>query len=506
MAISKFVTYKGKYWAGLTTKNHLGRIFQLQPQKASQIVGVLLQTAGMRNIDTVLSKLPIKYLDDEGDFTWKLVGSFERTIPLIEARWNGDIVLDTTENVGAQRTVVELIFGERYFSDVQVISGEKPDIYQFRILGDPYEEAINRYVYQVEIWGGDLTKDGIPGYELLPGHRFSIEGSPVESTMSIKGSDIEFSSPFEMKNTTSRLRIEHKVPGNMLTVSPNTDICYSKIEIVDPSNPRTTKTFTTWMQEVFWRIEQRVSRLKALGTMFGISNRSLNGDFLNEGKSGFVIEGGSGIREQMEVANVIPYNNFSLSMLEDMLHELSEGKLEMDERKFVIRTGERGAKQFHQAVNTLGVAWTPYQSTNNPASIQKTSSPLHPNALKGGYQFTEWVFANNIHVMVEVDPMYDDKVRNKILHPSGGVAESYRYDILYMGPEREPNIQKVSVKGMEDIRGYQWGFRNPFTGQVGNMDMGRMEDSATITVYGVFGAMVKDPTRTASYIPTILFY
>lgn len=30
--------------------------------------------------------------------------------------------------------------------------------------------------------------------------------------------------------------------------------------------------------------------------------------------------------------------------------------------------------------------------------------------------------------MLEVDPMYDDKVRNKILHPDGGVAESYRYE------------------------------------------------------------------------------
>lgn len=107
--------------------------------------------------------------------------------------------------------------------------------------------------------------------------------------------------------------------------------------------------------------------------------------------------------------------------------------------------------------------------------------------------------------MIEVDPMYDDKVRNKIKHPSGGVAESYRYDILYMGPQEEPNIQKVVVKGMEDIRDYQAGFRNPFNGQVGGGNMGRMEDSATLTAYCMLGAMVKDPSRTASLVPTILY-
>ena len=47
---------------------------------------------------------------------------------------------------------------------------------------------------------------------------------------------------------------------------------------------------------------------------------------------------------------------------------------------------------------------------------------------------------------------------------------------------------------MEDIRDYQAGFRNPFTGQVGGGNMGRMEDSATITAYCMLGAMVKDPS------------
>ncbi len=503
MSIAKYVMTKGKHWSGLTTRNHLGSIYQTKPQVASKITGVLLQSAGMKNLDTVLNQFNVKYIDDEGDFTWKLVGAHERNIPLTRAEVGGVAVADSTAPVGAGRAVVDLIFPEKWFTDVHVIAGNKPDLYQYRILGEPEQIATNEYKYSVEIWGGSETLLGVPGAELQNGELFSIEGAPVERTMSIKGADINFSSPFVLKNTISQLRVEHTMPGNMINYKQNNnDVLFANIESLDTQGKKHVST--VWQQEVFWRFEQHISRLKAYTTMFGKSNRAEDGEFLNTGKSGFKIESGSGIREQMDVSNVVLYNNFSLSALEDMLHNLSEGKIDFAERKFVLRTGERGAAQFSRAVDLDGSAWNKVNA-QNPATVRKVSSPLNSNALKGGYQFTEYEFANSIHVMVEVDPMYDDKVRNKIKHPLGGVAESYRYDILYMGSQEEPNIQKIAVKGMEDIRDYQAGFRNPFTGQVGGGNMGRMEDSATMTGYCMLGAMVKDPSRTASLVPTILY-
>lgn len=503
MSIAKYVMTKGKHWSGLTTRNHLGAIFQSKPQVASKITGVLLQSAGMKNLDTVLNQFPLHYIDDEGDFTWKLVGAHERNIPLIRAEVGGVAVANDADAVGGGRGVIDLIFGEKWFTDVHVIAGNKPDLYQYRILGEPVQIGVGEFKYSVEIWGGSETLLGVPGTELQYGEKFSIEGAPVERTMSIKGADIGFSSPFILKNTISQLRVEHTMPGNMINYkSNNNDVLFANIESVDKNGKKHTST--VWQQEVFWRFEQGLSRLKAYTTMFGKSNRAEDGEFLNTGKSGFKIEAGSGIREQMDVSNVVLYNTFSLPVLEDMLHNLSEGKIDFAERTFVLRTGERGAAQFSRAVDKDGSAWEK-SNAQNPATVRATSSKLHSNSLKGGYQFTEYEFANSIKVMVEVDPMYDDKVRNKIEHPLGGVAESYRYDILYMGSQEEPNIQKIAVKGMEDIRDYQAGFRNPFTGQVGGGSMGRMEDSATMTGYCMLGAMVKDPSRTASLVPSILY-
>jgi len=67
MSIGKFVMTKGKSWSGLTLKNHIGSIFGAKPQLASKLTTVLLQNAGMKNLDTTLSKFPEKVLETSDD-------------------------------------------------------------------------------------------------------------------------------------------------------------------------------------------------------------------------------------------------------------------------------------------------------------------------------------------------------------------------------------------------------------------------------------------------------
>lgn len=501
MSIGKFVMTKGKSWSGLTLKNHIGAIFGSKPQLVSPLTTVLLQNSGMKNLDTTLSLFPEKVLQSSDDFTWKVVGSEERNIPLVEARYAGATVLSTDTGVGASRDVIELVFSEKYFTKVQTIVGNRPDIYQFRLLGDGVEEGGN-YVYEAEVFGGEETLDGVPGDELVAGVRFSVEGAPVEDELSTEGAGIAFTSPYAMRNSITTLRFETKVSGAMIDckIQP---VYFAGLESKDGNTGKVRKS-VTWMQEVMWQFEKAISRAKARTLMFGKTNRDSNGKFLNKGKSNISIKAGSGIREQMEVSNTTLYNKFSIRLLEDLLSELSEGKLDFGQRKFMLRTGERGAIQFNRAVQKEASGWNAIQFDNTGThGIQKTSSKFHSNSYSAGFQFTEWKAPNNIHVMLEVDPMYDDKVRNKIYHPDGGVAESYRYDIMYIGSSDEPNIQRVKVQGDDELRGYKAGIRDPFTGRKGGT-MQHMEDSATITAMCSTGALVKDSSRTATLKPAIL--
>ena len=491
---------KGKAWSGLTLKNHIGAIFGSQPQLVSPLTTVLLQNSGAKNLDTTLSLFPEKILNTADDFVWKVVGSDERNIPLVEARFQGSVVTSGTVGVGIARTKFQLVFGEKWFTKMHIIAGPRPDVYQIRILEEPYEEG-GLYVYDCEVWGGQESLAGIPGDELVGGNRFSIESAYSEDELSIQGAGIQFTSPYLMRNSVSTLRMEHKVSGAMIDckVEP---VYFAGIETRDPNTGKVHKS-TTWMQEVYWQFEKAFSRIKSRTIMFGKTNRDENGRYLNKGNADIEIKAGSGIREQMEVSNTITYNIFSMRLLEDALSELSEGKLDWTERKFMLRTGERGAAQFNRAATAAASGWKSMFDNTNQNAINKVTSKFNENAFKGGFQFTEWTAPNNIHIMLEVDPMYDDKVRNKILHPDGGVAESYRYDILYIGSMEEPNIQKIKVRGDDELRGYMAGIRDPFSGRRGGI-MQLMEDSATMTAMCGTGAMVKDPSRTMTFKPALL--
>lgn len=503
MAIAKNVVFEPQSWSGLTTANHLKSIYQIAPQKASSIVTKLLASSYGANLDALLSKFPVKYFDSDEEFTWDLIGSSERNYPLVEAREaDGAVVTSGSTGVGAGRAKFFLVFAERAFSDVNMIVGEKNEIYPIRILEEPEVEGTN-YVYLCELMGNVLN--GMPGSELVAGKRFSKEFSPVEDTLSIKGGDISFTSPIALRNEFSAIRMQHKAPGNM----KNRPVVMP-FQTIDPKTGSVVQQ-STWMQHVEWLFEMQFNKEKNTALMFATTNRDENGDYHNIGKSGHIIRQGSGIREQMEVSNTLYYTKFSLKLLTNMLTELSEGKLGMDERHFVLRTGERGATQFHEAVTADGSGWIALANSlgfdnTGTSAFKKVASPLHENAYSAGFQFVEYLAPNKIKVTIEVDQMYDDKVRNKVLHPEGGVAESYRYDILDIGTiDGEPNIQKAMVRGSEDIRGWEAGLRNPFTAAPSSELMSNAVDGSVYhrACMG-FGAIVRDPSRTASLIPDIL--
>lgn len=493
--LGKFQTREFSYWKGLTKDNHLGAIFQRAPQKATNLMVQLLAYQRGKTLDTLLNQFPTREFENDEEYTWDVVGSSRRNIPLLEARnENGQVVTDDGSMVGAGTAPFYLVFPEDWFADGEFIVGNLNEVYQFRVLGDARMEGTNA-VYKVELAGGNT--DGVPAERLLAGEKFSVEAAFVENELSRKVGDVRFSSPVSMRNEFSTIRIQHKVPGNKI----NRKLAVG-IPVVD--NGKKT-TMNMWMHYVDYEVEQQFSDYKNMALAFGRSNRNANGEYLNIGKSGVAIKTGAGLYEQMDVANTTYYNAFSLKLIEDALYELSAAKLGMGDRYFLIKTGERGAIQFHKAILQEVSGWQAFTLNGDALGIvQKTQSNLHSNALSVGFQFVEYKAPNGVRVKIDVDPYYDDPVRNKIQHPLGGPAFSYRYDIMDIGTMDQPNIFKCTIKGETELRGYQWGLRNPFTGQLGNPNMSWDEDSAVIHKMARLGICVLDPTRTLSLIPAVL--
>lgn len=493
--LGKFQTRDFYSWKGLTKDNHIGAIYQMSPQKATNLMVTLLALQRGKTLDTLLSKFPTKEFDTDDEYTWDIAGNSRRNIPLLEARdENGQVVTASSGNIGMGTAPFYLVFAEDWFADGEFIVGNLNEVYQFRVLGDARMEGTNA-VYKVELAGGN-TK-GCPAERLLAGERFSIEAAFVERELSRRVGDVRFSSTVAMRNEFSTIRISHKVPGNKF----NKKLAIG-VPVVD--NGKKT-TMNMWMHYVEWELEQQFSDYKNNALAFGRSNRNANGEYMNIGKSGVEIRTGAGLFEQMEVANTMYYNTFSIKLIENALYELSAGKLEVSDRYFLIKTGEKGAIQFHKAILQEVNGWKTFTLNGDALGIvSKSQSNLHSNALKAGFQFVEYEAPNGVRVKVDIDPYYDDKVRNKIMHPLGGPAFSYRYDIMDIGTMDQPNIFKCTVKGSPESRGYEWGMRNPFTGQMNNNNMSFSEDACIYHRMATLGICVLDPTSTISLIPAIL--
>lgn len=247
-----------------------------------------------KTLDTFLSQFPTKTFDDDEEYTWNVIGSSRKNIPLVEARDADGNVIDSTyaervaPNVGCNGEPFYLVFGEDWFGDRETIVGELNELYPFIVLGLGRNEGTNT-VYRVELGGGII--EGVPVEEIMPGKRFSVEYAAVEGGLSRKVGAVRYAAPVAMRNEFSHIRIHQKVSGDML----NTKVCFG-IPIAKETNGRYSVTVEDmWMHNVQWQLEQQWNEYKNNIIAFGRSNRNKYGEYLNFGKSGEVVKMGAGL-------------------------------------------------------------------------------------------------------------------------------------------------------------------------------------------------------------------
>ena len=269
-----------------------------------------------------------------------------------------------------------------------------------------------------------------------------------------------------------------------------------------------TAIASRWMLAVTWKIEETWNEYKCNALDRGVSTRMENGEYSNYGLSGLANRQGAGFRQPQAAGNMTYYTKFSIGLIEDALYGVSAGKLDFNKRKFVVRTGERGAMLFSKEAKKEMSGWLPlYGGASNVPYIKGDGATnFAPNGVSvADLQVTRWLAPNGLDVTIMIDSSKDDVQTNKIMHPLGGTAESYRFDIFYASDEEQPNVQKCVVKGQPELRGYQWGpFANPFTGEMNNGSASFDEDAAVVHYKATLGLVIYDPTRCISLIPAIL--
>ena len=494
-------------WRGTVTKdNHIYGLFQANPQMASDVMIVLMSQMHLPTLDTYLSReVPVREYVDDSELHWNIVTSSKRNIPLVQARRaDGSTVEPGSGNVGVGFEPFYIVTNVDWFAIGEVIWGNYNELYPMIVKEEGRAEGTN-VVYLVEPFGAHLS-GGIPADRLQPGEKLSWAYAPVEDNLSRKVGDVRFSSPVSMSADWMRLRLQKKVGGKELGKRLAAHIPISK----EVNGKLVTTTVDRWMLYETWVIEKTWADYKNNALDRGVSTRMDNGEYSNFGLSGLPNRQGAGFRQQIAAGSEIPYTKFSLGLIEDALYDISAGKIDFANRKFVIRTGERGAALFSKEAKKEMSGWTPLYSVNQPSYLQKGPET---NFTKGNAvtlsdpQVTRWLSANGLDVTIMIDSSKDDAQVNKVEHILGGPAESYTFDIFYASDEEQPNVQKCVLKGVSEYRGYQWGpFYNPFTGAANNAAASFDEDAAVVHMKGTLGIVVYDPTRCVSIKPAILDY
>lgn len=492
-------------WKGTVTKdNHLYGLFRTNPQMASDVMTVLMSSMHLPTLDTYLSKeVPVREYEDDSELFWDVVASSRRNIPLVEARtMSGETVTAGNGNIGQNFEPFYLVFPTDWFALGEVLWGELNEVYPMIVKEEGRQEGTNT-VYLVEMFGADGAK-GIPAEQLLAGRKFSWAYAPVEENFSRKVGDVRFSTPVSMRGDWQRVRLQHKVGGKELGKRLAANIPVSR----EVNGKTETAIASRWMLAVTWKIEETWNEYKNNALDRGVSTRMENGEYSNFGLSGLANRQGSGFRQQQAAGNQTYYTKFRIGLIEDALYGISAGKLDFSKRKFVIRTGERGAMLFSKEAKKEMSGWIPlYGGTSNVPYIKSgASTDFAPNGVSvTDLQITKWISSNGLEATIMIDSSKDDLQTNKIMHPLGGPAESYRFDIFYASDEEQPNVQKCMVKNQPELRGYQWGpFANPFTGEMNNASASFDEDAAIVHYKATLGLVIYDPTRCISLIPAIL--
>lgn len=481
---------ESKDWAGLTTENNLGALFNEQPEMIGDFISRLETLDLGEDIISYMEKFPTHYISDDKEFEWMLQGAEDKNIPLVKATDLAGNTATVVSELGKHKGRFLLWFEEKLFFKQHVIVGENPDDYKV-LLRSEGEQRGSYFVYECELVTGD-PESYLPYEEVAAGTRWSVEYSLSEQTLSKDGSDISFTSPFRMGNRLSMIRKKHLVPGNMIAKQANSPMVFGL-------HGKDNKMFTSWINKLDWEFRRATRREKANLLMFGKSNRMADGTYANVGDSGYEIKTGLGLREQISPANIMHYTNFDIEQFVDYCLSLSVGKLPQDARKFVIGTGEHGLKTASRAVEA-------YAGAN---ALEYNRIEGITGGGMGSYrrpQFVKLADINGITLEFMHIPQYDDAVRNKKQHPNGGLAESHRMTIMDFGTsDGKPNIQLVRSKVNPETMGYIAGLRDPYSaGGMGKPKvMSTSVDGYEIHYADWCGVMIRNPQRTGEWIANI---
>jgi hypothetical protein len=461
--------------AGMTESDHLSAAYLTEPEKMDS---VLAYAFGTQN-ETVLSMLTggignTRFVQNR-EYTWDLHGQTERAIVI-----TGQVGSDANPGKGGLPFSWKMEEGIFQVSD-NLVSDDGTMLRVSQVYPNGLE-----YVYTAVLTDPDPSKS-ISVDQLKPGARMSKDFSTVEE-FSDKGGGTDFVAPMTLKNQLTTLRKHYAV-----TRSAATDVMIIKLFSEDGQETNLWTKLSEWTALAQWYKE--IDR----SFIYTIYNKNPQGVVTLQGKNQRPVYHGAGVRQQISPANKLFYTRLTYDIIDEFLLDLSYNASRWGgDYNFVALTGKMGIREFNRAIlarqKELGIT-----VTDAGTFITGTGDNL---TLTGHFKSVE--FLNGISLTVKEFSPYDDKVRNRTLHPvTKKPIESYRFTILNFGTVKgKANIRKVAKKNSENAMWYVAGSTTPFGEVANSMSVMRSNglDGYEVHMLAEVGIQLQDPTSCGEMI------
>lgn len=405
----------------MTDSNSLAQALLTMPEISKTVAYAFGDKYHLQYLTMGTGRVSNKYTPLGNDtFRWPLMGMLHKAVPLV-AYFSGTDVSAPTANVGVNFTPFKLAFGERYFAvgDTIVLDSRQNLI---RIQEEPYQDG-EAWIYTCQLVTADAT-EFVNASDLAPGKQASMEFTTFEEYS--EGGSSKETYPFWFEN---QMTIGRKSFG--MSGSASTDAMVLKF----PNGKSLWFYEREYQAMLEWQMN--TERLR----WYGKFNKTSNDTIMLPGKNGRPVKTGAGVLEQVSFANRRTYTVLTEKVIREYILDLMMNSKDAENKKFMMFTGRGGMEMFHQAM----------KDSIRAALIVDTHfvSGSGKDLTLGG-QFITYKGLMGTEVTVVHNPLFDDPVANRELHPQTGLPlESYRFVILdfsmYAG---ESNISMVT-KGVD---------------------------------------------------------
>lgn len=478
MNVNGLQLYQGKKFAGLTDTNHLANAFLTEPEMVNNTLSFVFGYKYNNPLSLFTGGLGKTRMLNNRQYDWRLIGDLERPIKVIRNLGDGG------STPGLYGQTFRVVLAEKEFASGEVLIPDNRD-YSVIVIGDAVQDG-DGFIYTFQLVNPD-DQAFMPPALLAAGKEFSKDYSAYEEGSSRSGLTT-YGSPFEMRNHLTTQRKSREITG-----SAQTDVMAILMK-----DPKTGKTSALWTDVQEWTFLEQWYRELDRSLMYSIYNAKPNGTVNIKGDTGRPTYIGAGLRQQISPSNKRTYTQLTENVIRDFMLDLTYNVKGDGNAKFIAMAGWGFMDNFDRAMKQSIAGWTLVDSKFVTGSGQ--------NLTLGG-QFLTYKGINGIEMTVVHQPLYDDPIHNRQLHPvTGRPVESYRATFIDYGMYNgESNIIKVAKKDRESVMWYTGGSTSPSGHNNSSQKMGSSTfDGFAVHALAETGIMIQNPMACGELILAVV--